>query len=358
MQIDKQWLQDPWVRSMLPESDKNANLMALGFGMFSLVLGYGFTKITPKDNNVLAIDVTKKDVAASTNIADLTKKLKEEKKIEPPKPDPQIPKTKSKPEPKVEKDMQTQKVESNPNPGPSGAKGGGGGPPRGAGNSNKQSRGVLALIKAVSTKSGLEAYGLANSKVMTDVNKTLSQFAGVKKFGASEYAGRRGKSDGFNEGFAAGGKGFGMGSGSGGGLGGGTGSGFGNTFGGGGGGFSTKSKGSGSGAVRPPSNAELDLVDEGGGRSKADIMRVVRARSPGLRYIFNKFQKTGLTGGKVSIRFTIAPDGAVVGASKAGSTTGNSGFDSEIVSKVKEWNFGAAPNSGNTTVTIPLTFTE
>lgn len=99
-------------------------------------------------------------------------------------------------------------------------------------------------------------------------------------------------------------------------------------------------------------------MDQGEGRSKQDIMLVVRARTPGLKYIYMKYQKQGFVGGRIVIRFVIAPSGEVISATKSSSTTGNSAFDSEIIVKVSEWNFGPVPNSGNTTVTIPIAFSE
>ena len=53
----------------------------------------------------------------------------------------------------------------------------------------------------------------------------------------------------------------------------------------------------------------------------------------------------------------IAPDGEIVSISVASSTTGFSEFDCEIKDAVNRWKFGKV-RSGNTTVTIPFTFSE
>ena len=125
-------------------------------------------------------------------------------------------------------------------------------------------------------------------------------------------------------------------------------------FGGGGSGVATKAKGS----VKTPSERDIDMGAGGGSRSAADIMKVVRQRTPGLRHIYNKFlkKKPGFQG-KVTLKFTIAPGGEVISISIASSTTGYGEFDGEIKSAVSRWKFSKV-KSGNTTVTIPFTFSE
>ena len=87
-------------------------------------------------------------------------------------------------------------------------------------------------------------------------------------------------------------------------------------------------------------------------------MKVVRQRTPGLRHIYNKFlkKKPGFQG-KVTLKFTIAPGGEVVSIAVVSSTTGYTEFDSEIKGAVGRWTFSKV-KSGNTTVTIPFTFSE
>jgi TonB family protein len=96
----------------------------------------------------------------------------------------------------------------------------------------------------------------------------------------------------------------------------------------------------------------------GGSRSAADIMKVVRQRTPGLRHIYNKFlkKKPGFQG-KVTLKFTIAPGGEIISISIASSTTGYGEFDGEVKTAVSRWKFSKV-KSGNTTVTIPFTFSE
>ena len=121
----------------------------------------------------------------------------------------------------------------------------------------------------------------------------------------------------------------------------------------GGGGIATKAKGS----IQTPSMRDIDIVP-GSPRSAADIMKVVRQSTPGLRHIYNKMlkKKPGFQG-KVTLKFTIAPDGEIISISTVSSTTGFCEFDKEIKNAVSRWTFSKV-ESGNSTVTIPFTFSE
>ena len=124
-------------------------------------------------------------------------------------------------------------------------------------------------------------------------------------------------------------------------------------LGGGGGGIATRAKGN----IKTPSARDIDM-GSGGSRSAADIMKVVRQRTPGLRHIYNKYLKKqpGFSG-KVTLRFTIAPGGDIISISVASSSTGFAEFDNAVKNTVKRWTFSKV-KSGNTTVTIPFTFSE
>lgn len=125
-------------------------------------------------------------------------------------------------------------------------------------------------------------------------------------------------------------------------------------YGGFGGGIATKAKGN----IKTPSARDVEINSGGGSRSAADIMKVVRQRTPGLRHIYNNFlkKKPGFRG-KVALKFTIAPRGDVISISVASSTTGYGEFDASIKGAVSAWTFNKV-KSGNTTVTIPFTFSE
>lgn len=121
----------------------------------------------------------------------------------------------------------------------------------------------------------------------------------------------------------------------------------------GGGGIATKARGS----IKTPSERDID-ISRGGSRSAADIMKVVRQRTPGLRHIYNKFLKhrPGFAG-KVTLKFTIAPDGEITKISVASSTTGYKDFDDEIKLAVSRWKFKRVED-GYTTLSIPFSFSE
>ena len=59
----------------------------------------------------------------------------------------------------------------------------------------------------------------------------------------------------------------------------------------------------------------------------------------------------------MTLKFTIAPGGEVISIAVVSSTTGIGEFDGEIKNAVGRWTFSKV-KSGNTTVTIPFTFTE
>ena len=125
-------------------------------------------------------------------------------------------------------------------------------------------------------------------------------------------------------------------------------------YGGFGGGIATKAKGN----IRTPSAQDIEINSGGGSRSAADIMKVVRQRTPGLRHIYNKFLKLKPEfNGKIVLKFTVAPGGNVISISVVSSTTGYGEFDAQIKGAVSNWTFNKV-KSGNTTMTIPFTFSE
>lgn len=112
------------------------------------------------------------------------------------------------------------------------------------------------------------------------------------------------------------------------------------------------------GFVKPLSESDISIRAGGGSRSKAEILKVVKQRTPGLRHIYNKnLKKKPGFDGRVTLKFTIAPGGEIISISIAFSTTGFREFDNEIKSVVSHWKFGTV-KSGNTTVMVPFTFSE
>ncbi|MBR2094006.1 MAG: TonB family protein [Fibrobacter sp.] len=301
---------DPFIASLLPESDKKMGAIA---GV-SLVIALAMCIWASMYEQVVA-----EVVFDNADSVDLTTSMQIEQKEEK--------KEEKKPEPKKPR-----------------KKAGGGGKPRGKGQPNApQTRGVLKLLTAQTKNASAAAYDLMkNQKFTKDIDKVLKDVAGLQTTGKTVLGGRRGKADGgFNEGYAEGGSG-------------GIGDGLAGLLGGGGGGIATKAKGS----IKTPSMRDIDMGAGGGSRSAADIMKVVRQRTPGLRHIYNKClkKKPGFQG-KVTLRFTIAPGGEIISISNVSSTTGYPEFDNEIKNAVSRWTFSKV-KSGNTTVTIPFTFSE
>lgn len=204
---------------------------------------------------------------------------------------------------------------------------------------NKEDSDYIAYLTASVEKCDAE---YANGqKYIDDIDRVLREVAGLQTTDGAVLDGRRGRADGgFNEGYAEGGAG-------------GIGDGLAGLY-GGGGGIATKAKGN----IRTPSTRDIEMSSGGGSRTAADIMKVVRQRTPGLCHIYNKFlnRKPGFQG-KVTLRITIAPSGNVSAISIASSTTGYAEFDAQIKSAVGNWTFSKV-YGGNTTVNIPFTFSE
>ena len=303
---------DPLVAALMPESDKKMGAIAGGSVLVALALSFWASMYEVVVDEVIFDSSEGPDLTAQMSMDEKKEEKKEEKKKEEPK----------KPRKKA----------------------GGGGKPRGKGQPNApQTRGVLKLLTAQTKTASAAAYDLMkNQKFTKDIDKVLKDVAGLQTTGKTVLGGRRGKADGgFNEGYAEGGSG-------------GIGDGLAGLLGGGGGGIATKAKGS----IRTPSERDIDMGAGGGSRSAADIMKVVRQRTPGLRHIYNKFlkKKPGFQG-KVTLKFTIAPGGEIISISIASSTTGYGEFDGEVKNAVSRWKFSKV-KSGNTTVTIPFTFSE
>ena len=303
---------DPLVASLMPESDKKMGAIA----GISLIVALAFSLWASMYEAVVDEVIFEESAAADLSASMVMDEKKEEKKEEKKKEEPKKPRKKA----------------------------GGGGKPRGKGQPNApQTRGVLKLLTAQTKNASAAAYDLMkNQKFTKDIDKVLKDVAGLQTTGKTVLGGRRGKTeDSFNEGYAEGGSG-------------GIGDGLAGLLGGGGGGIATKAKGS----IKTPSERDIDMGAGGGSRSAADIMKVVRQRTPGLRHIYNKFlkKKPGFQG-KVTLKFTIAPGGEVISISIASSTTGYGEFDGEIKTAVSRWKFSKV-KSGNTTVTIPFTFSE
>jgi TonB family protein len=244
----------------------------------------------------------------------------------------------------VEK-KEDQKKKKNAPPKPR-KKSGGGGKPRGKGVPNAPvTQAALKLITSRSSSSSLSSYDLLNQKFAKDLDKVMNNVSGLTKTGQTRLGARRGKVDGgWNEGYAVGGSG-------------GVDDLLGGLWGGDAGPLGVKAKG-GLG-LKAPSASDIDMGQESGQRSTESILRVIRQHTPGLRHTYNKYLKTnpGFKG-KITLKFAIAPSGAIVELTIVGTTTGVGEFDQEIRDKVRTWRFEPIKGKANDVVTVPFTFSE
>ncbi len=245
----------------------------------------------------------------------------------------------------VEKKEDAKKKLKNAPPKPR-KKSGGGGKPHGRGDPKAQvTQAALKLITSRTSSSSLSSYDLINQKFAKDLDKVMNNVSGLTKTGQTRLGGRRGKTDGaWNEGYAVGGSG-------------GVDDLLGGLWGGDAGPLGVKAKG-GLG-LKAPSASDIDMGQESGQRSTESILRVIRQHTPGLRHTYNKYLKTnpGFKG-KITLKFAIAPSGAIVELTIVGTTTGVGEFDSEIRDKVRTWRFEPIKGKSNDVVTVPFTFSE
>ena len=310
--------QEAFIASLMPDSDKRMVRIASASLIVALSLGFWASTYERIIDEVIFETPSEKTLETTLNL----------------KPPP----------PKVEK--QHEKKEKNTDKQDISRKHkGGGGKPSGKGDPKAAlQRGVLEVLTAMKNNAAAQAYVLAKKTFEKDVDKRLKLLNGLQVSGKTKIASvRRGIVDaGYNDLVAGGGSGGITNS-------------LGRLLGGTAGAISTKAM---KGNIKPPNANEIDMGSGGGSRSASDIMKVVRQRTPGLRHIYNKhLKKNPGFQGKVTLRFTIAPGGEIVSIAVASSTTGYGAFDTEIKNAVGRWTFTKI-KSGNTTVTIPFTFTE
>jgi len=203
--------------------------------------------------------------------------------------------------------------------------------------------GVLAFLTAKTHNMNQSAYQMVDMKMHHDLEKVLQSNIRISTVGHTRIGGpRQGKADGTFNGIVGGD---------------GDGDGLDAVL------ASTLTKGSTIAVTQKgkriePKTSEISMQDGNGGRSVAEIMRVVRDRTPGLRYIYNRYLKLhpGMAG-KVTLRFTILAGGSIADCQVFSSSTQESAFDNDVREAVSTWSFKVI-KAGNTTVTIPFTFSE
>lgn len=112
------------------------------------------------------------------------------------------------------------------------------------------------------------------------------------------------------------------------------------------------------GRIKPPKARGAGAAV--GSRSKADIMRTVRANLASLKYAYNKRLKANPgMGGKVTVKWAIDEFGNVLHCRIVSSKINDPVFEKEIIRKIKAWSFGRIKIPGDVTeVTYPFVFTK
>ena len=307
-------IQNPetFIASLMPDSDKKMVRIAGVSLLVAILLCFWATTYEVLIDDSIFVDTPTTEIQATMNIID----KKEEKK----------PDKKPKPQEKIHR-----------------KRSGGGGKTVGRGNPRAPiRRSVLHMLESQTANASADVYKLVNQQFAKDIDKVIKNSNGLQVTGKTKIGEVRGKvSDGFNQGMFAGGSG-------------GIGNDISNLIGGPAGAISTQAMGN----IKAPKENEIEWGSGPAARSATDIMKVVRQRTPGLRHVYNKYlKKRAGFQGKVTLKFTIAPGGEIISMSLVSSTTDYSEFDNEIKKSVGRWTFSKV-KSGNTTVTIPFTFTE
>ena len=103
--------------------------------------------------------------------------------------------------------------------------------------------------------------------------------------------------------------------------------------------------------IPPPTMNDVVLGGEAGTRSPESILRVIRSSIMGFQYTYQKYlREHPELGGKISLQFTIAPNGSIVAIQVVGSNTGNPKLDEDIREKARRMAFDPI-EKGNVTVT-------
>ncbi len=296
-------------------------VMAAGLAIGVFLATVSLFDISPDFYNKM---IEEKTVTLSDEI-DLTENLDEEKEEE------------------KKEEFKKEKKKLKPTKGNNTSAPSGGGDPRAV----VTKKGVLGIISGA-----VKGSAVANSDVLgkggyaSGIDAVLKGVGGLKKGGGGG-TGRKGAAGiGFGTGY---GSGFGGGSG-----------GVDDLLGSlmGGGGSSVKLKKRGNLKVKGPSGASGAGLT--GGRSRANIMRVVRQNMASLKYAYNRrlAEKPGLKG-KITVKWAIDEFGKVLFCKVVSSTINDPALEKVIIGKIKRWAFGKIQKPGDVTeVVYPFVFTQ
>ena len=109
------------------------------------------------------------------------------------------------------------------------------------------------------------------------------------------------------------------------------------------------------GIIPSPKPSDVELGGDAGTRSPESILRVIRQHIGGFRYSYAKFLRDNPNlGGKITLKFTIAPSGDIIAIQIVSSNTGEPSLDDDIKDKAKRMKFDQIER-GNVTVTYTFT---
>ncbi|MBK8804995.1 MAG: AgmX/PglI C-terminal domain-containing protein [Fibrobacteres bacterium] len=109
------------------------------------------------------------------------------------------------------------------------------------------------------------------------------------------------------------------------------------------------------GNIAPPKPSDVELGGDAGIRSPESILRVIRQYIGGFRYSYAKFLRDNPDlGGKITLKFTIAPSGDIIAIQIVSSNTGDGALDDDIKNKAMRMKFDQI-EKGNVTVTYTFT---
>ena len=112
-------------------------------------------------------------------------------------------------------------------------------------------------------------------------------------------------------------------------------------------------------ASRKEREVKLDIaagnIDEGGGLTKEQVARVVRAHQNAIKFCYEKeLQRKPALGGKIEVYWVIVPDGSVEKSKIAVTTMDDGAVEGCIARQVKQWVF--PKSDGRTVVQYPFLF--
>jgi len=313
-------------RADIFDAEKDRKLRAII--PFSLIMGIVFA-VALINANFIDIDADFKVNLRESSVAladdvDLSEPLDEEKEEE------------------VVEEIEKQKEELRPSSGSGGETGGGGDP---AAHVTRQ--GVLGIISgAITGQSAASSSADALGGYASGIDAVLSGVGGLTA-GGGDGSGRE----------STAGIGFGSG----------VGSGFGGNSGGvndllgslmGGGGSNLALEAPREVAVRQPTGAGGAGMT--GGRSRANIMRVVRQNTSSLQYAYTRrLASTPGLRGKITVKWAIDEFGKVLFCTVVSSTINDAQLEAEVVNKIKRWAFGRINKPGDVTeVVYPFVFNQ